>query len=139
MLLLDLLFSSSDERHPRPGKRQREDDDEEAEEDLNESNYDEVTPSLYDLSSCVTPSLCNLCNPLVLFSFLLGSLVCYPHLTFFLLITLSQLYASYMVLQDVNMLPPNHCAAIVSKLQDMVLLRQLDILGGIAHKNGQLE
>ena len=46
---LGSLFSSSDERHPRPGKRQREDDDEEAEEDLNESNFDEVTPSLYDM------------------------------------------------------------------------------------------
>ena len=33
----------SDERHPRPGtKRAREDDDREEEEDLNESNFDEV-------------------------------------------------------------------------------------------------
>ena len=98
MLLLDLLFSSSDERHPRPGKRQREDDDEEAEEDLNESNYDEVTPSLYDLSSCVTPSLCNLCNPLILFSFLLGSLVvCYPPIlpSFFLSLSPNDMLATW--------------------------------------------
>lgn len=32
-----------DERHPRPGtKRARDDDDHEEEEDLNESNFDEV-------------------------------------------------------------------------------------------------
>ena len=35
--------SCRDERHPRPGtKRPREDDDHEEEEDLNESNFDEV-------------------------------------------------------------------------------------------------
>ena len=37
-----------------------------------------------------------------------------------------------MVLQDVPLFKSNHCAAVVSKLQDMVLLqRQLDIVGGI--------
>ena len=43
--LLKLLAQlHSDERHPRPGtKRPREADDEEEEEDLNESNYDEVS------------------------------------------------------------------------------------------------
>lgn len=35
----------SDERHPRPGKKSKVDDDDKSdEEDLNESNYDEVTP-----------------------------------------------------------------------------------------------
>lgn len=38
------MWLLSDERHPRPGtKRPREGDDDEEEEDLNESNYDEVS------------------------------------------------------------------------------------------------
>ena len=31
-----------DERHPRPGTKRPRDDEEDEEEDLNESNYDEV-------------------------------------------------------------------------------------------------
>ena len=37
------LCFHSDERHPRPGKRSKTDDEDRSdEEDLNESNYDEV-------------------------------------------------------------------------------------------------
>ncbi len=45
-------FFSRDERHPRPGtKRPRE--DEEEEEDLNESNYDEVSVPIQAHHACV--------------------------------------------------------------------------------------
>lgn len=44
MFFLTIICMCSDERHPRPGtKRPREADDDEEEEDLNESNYDEVS------------------------------------------------------------------------------------------------
>lgn len=36
------IFYHRDERHPRPGTKRPREDDEEEEEDLNESNYDEV-------------------------------------------------------------------------------------------------
>ena len=44
-LATDRLFCfHSDERHPRPGKKSKTDDEDRSdEEDLNEANYDEVT------------------------------------------------------------------------------------------------
>lgn len=50
IILLCNYRTHSDERHPRPGtKRPRDGDDEEEEEDLNESNYDEVCSKLSSL------------------------------------------------------------------------------------------
>lgn len=44
-VVIDMVFVCfhSDERHPRPGKRTKTDDEEKSdEEDLNDANYDEV-------------------------------------------------------------------------------------------------
>lgn len=44
-MVIDLVFVCfhSDERHPRPGKRTKTDDEDKSdEEDLNDANYDEV-------------------------------------------------------------------------------------------------
>ena len=44
-MVIDMVFVCfhSDERHPRPGKRTKTDDEDKSdEEDLNDANYDEV-------------------------------------------------------------------------------------------------